>query len=213
MEAGERPAVLPRGINAASPDAVAASQRARLLAAMKLLSARDGFPNVTVACLVAEAGVSKPTFYLRFSDKEDSFLQLFDEAWEGLLAAMLEAIPRGKDTRERIEFGLGTLLEYLAADPDGAKVLLIESQRSGAAATARIGAARELLAEVFLSSREALRETNPALGPVSKIRALAAIGAINEPVVATLRQGRAEDLTELRGELLEVLYALSFDAV
>lgn len=201
---------LPRGVNAAPPEVVAASQRARILTSMKLLAARDGYPAVTIAAIVREAGVAKPTFYERFEDKEDCFLQLFDEIFNGIITKVAAALPPGADTLERIELGLATLLELLAADEAATRNFLIESLRAGDAAAARLGAAHETFASVYRQSREEVRAARPELAPISKTRALAIVGAINEPVTAAVRAGHCAELTDLYEELRAVVHALAF---
>lgn len=201
---------LPRGRSAASPEDVAHSQRSRLLAAMKTLAARDGYNAVTISALVRQARVAKPTFYERFEDKEDCFLQLFDELWENMLAGIVTRIPDGSTVFERIDIGLDAFLESLAADPDTARILLIESLRAGDAAAARLGAAHETFATIYRESREELRQQQKHLPAISTTRALAVVGAVNEPVVAAVRAGSAADLLEIREELRAVVHSLAF---
>lgn len=201
---------LPRGVNAIEPEAVAESQRRRLLDAMKTLAASRGYPDVTIAELVREAGVAKPTFYKCFSDKEDCFVQLFDEVWQGIIAAMVDQIPEGSTSFERIDIGLDVFIDHLAADEDGARVVLIEPLRAGEQAAVRLRNALDTFAAVYRQSREELRAKNPELPSISETRALAIVGAVNEPVAAALRAGRAQDLGDLRDELRDVVHALAF---
>ena len=49
------------------------SQRQRLLAAITHLAIADGYSNVTVGHIIAAAGVSRPTFYECFGDREECF--------------------------------------------------------------------------------------------------------------------------------------------
>lgn len=209
MTVSDPHAPLPRGRNAASREHVAESQRLRLLAAMKLLAARDGYPNVTIAALVAEAGVAKPTFYERFADKEDCIVALIDGLWHEIVAEIVARMPDGSTPYERIGHALTALLEYLAADPDAARVLLVESQRAGSRAIAQLGEAHEAIATLYRTSREELRLLDPSLPPISETRALAAVGAVNEPLMAAVRAGRAAQITELYDELVAVVYSLA----
>src|SRR5258706_4123704 len=51
-------------------------QRRDLLRAAGRLASRDGYERARVADIVAEAGLSKSTFYEHFSSKEDCFVEL-----------------------------------------------------------------------------------------------------------------------------------------
>src|SRR5436309_12108753 len=51
-------------------------QRRDLLRAAGRLAARDGYERARVGDIVAEAGLSKSTFYEHFSSKEDCFVEL-----------------------------------------------------------------------------------------------------------------------------------------
>lgn len=192
------------------PEDVAASQRARLLAAMKTLVARDGYPAVTIAAIVGEARVAKPTFYERFQDKEDCFLQLLDESWQGIFDAMVERIPQGSTVFERIDLALDAFLEQLASDQAAARVLLIESYRAGEKAAARMGHAHLAIANVYRESRDELRQSKPELPAISETRALAVVGAVVEPVTDAVRKNGSQGLMKLRDELRAVVHALAF---
>jgi len=47
-----------------------ATQRERLLAAMVIAANRDGYAGANVSAVIAEAGVSRPTFYDCFEDRD-----------------------------------------------------------------------------------------------------------------------------------------------
>ena len=51
-----------------------ATQRERLLTGMIAAAVRDGYADANVSAVIAEAGVSRPTFYDYFVDSDDCFL-------------------------------------------------------------------------------------------------------------------------------------------
>jgi AcrR family transcriptional regulator len=55
-------------------------QRARLLAAAVAVIGDLGYQGMSVARVCARAGVSRRTFYDLFEDREDCFLEVFEEA-------------------------------------------------------------------------------------------------------------------------------------
>src|SRR5580704_17048904 len=60
------------------------SQRERIVDALTQLVSDDGYPSVTVAKVIALAGVSRATFYEQFSDKEDCLVVALASAGECL---------------------------------------------------------------------------------------------------------------------------------
>ncbi len=73
---------------------VAEIQRARMLSAMVDLTREQGAERVTVAHVVARAGVSRRTFYEIFADREACLLEALDDAIERIAAAVLPAYRR-----------------------------------------------------------------------------------------------------------------------
>src|SRR3954465_11736469 len=70
----------PSGIRSLPPDLGGAVQRGRLLAGMLRATAELGYREVSVQDVLERAGVSRPTFYEHFENKEDCFLAAFDTA-------------------------------------------------------------------------------------------------------------------------------------
>jgi AcrR family transcriptional regulator len=203
--------VLPRGRNALDREVVLASQRARLLEAMCELAAREGFAAVTIARLVARAGVAKPAFYDSFESKEACFIALFDECVQQMMGAIAAALDPHAAGDERVRQGLTAFVEFIAADDDRARVMLVEPPAAGLAAARRLEEALETLASFYRSLREELRANHPKVPALSPARARAIVGAINGPVASVLRNGHARDVLTLRDELVDVVTLLAAD--
>src|SRR5438105_14605752 len=106
---------------------VVANQRDRILDAIAHEVAHVGYPNVTVADVRRRAGVSSKTFYELFSDKADCFLAAYDAAIRllmGHVSAVFEAMPTPTPQQGRAV--LGAILELFAAEPDFARMCLVE---------------------------------------------------------------------------------------
>ena len=69
-----------------------ATQRERLLAGMVRAANRDGYARANVTSVIAEAGVSRPTFYDYFADKDDCFLAALADAQLRLLGDVRVAV-------------------------------------------------------------------------------------------------------------------------
>ena len=196
---------LPRGRNALDREAVAASQQARLLQAICELTAREGYGSITVNKLIARAGVAKPTFYEHFDSKEACLFVWLDRAVQQLIDAIAEERrARGATTEERIRQGVTAVVEFMAADEDRARSMLVGVLRCRAAASRSESIeAYEQLAHFYQALREESRLTNPEDPPMSIVRARAIVGAIKDPLAGVLRDGECRRRAQICDEVVD----------
>jgi AcrR family transcriptional regulator len=109
-------------------------QRARVIAAMVEESSERGAANVTVAHIVARAGVSRRTFYELFSDREACFLGAFDDGIARASRHMLETYDPTASWIDRVRGALIGLLSFLDAERDMGRLLLVGSLGAGTGA-------------------------------------------------------------------------------
>src|SRR5262249_32434246 len=108
--------VLPRRPQLSAREELGASQRGRLICAIADSVAKKGYPDTSVADVIALAGVSRRTFYEHFKDKEDCFLAAYDEGAKATYDAMVEAAEGLDDWRLILDAVLTTWLEFPQAD-------------------------------------------------------------------------------------------------
>jgi AcrR family transcriptional regulator len=117
---------LPRGRHGLPRELVVRSQRERLLAAVVRVAAARGYEATSVADILDEAGVGRESFYELFADKKDCLLAarniLVDDFEATVAAAYEEPGPWG----QRVRKALAAMLDWLAADPAAAKVVVVE---------------------------------------------------------------------------------------
>jgi AcrR family transcriptional regulator len=194
---------LPRGRNALDREAVAASQQARLLQAICELTAREGYGSITINKLIARAGVAKPTFYEHFESKEACLFVWVDQAIQTLIDSIAAAVEPGGTSEDRIKQGVAAVAQFMAADEDRARTILIECFVAGGIVQKRIDAAYEQLARFYQQLREEWRALHPDAPQMSIVRARAIVGAIKDPLAGVLRDGRAEDCLLISDELVD----------
>src|SRR4051794_39360710 len=118
----------PSGIRSLPADLVRAVQRERLLAGMLRATAELGYREGSVQDVLDRAGVSRPTFYEHFENKEDCFLIAFDTT-PGRLRSRLElAGADGETWRDRLRAALEDLLRFVREDPDAAMSLIVDAR-------------------------------------------------------------------------------------
>jgi AcrR family transcriptional regulator/DNA-binding MarR family transcriptional regulator len=108
-----------------------------MLAAMVEVAGERGAANVTVAHVVARAGISRRTFYELFEDREDCFLATFDHALEQAASVVVAAYESHSAWRERIRAGLAALLGFLDDEPGLGALLIVDALGAGPGALAR----------------------------------------------------------------------------
>lgn len=196
-----RPPKLPRGgRHPLTQQAVADSQRSRMLLAIVRVVADKGYAATTVADVIALAGVSRRTFYEHFAHIEDCFLAAYDDGLQRLLAAVREALrplPRD-DWRLRAQVAIAAYLDALAGAPPGAAwTYSIEVLGAGRPALARrAGVLAQWVAQ--WRALQALRAAGePGAPMIDDAALLGLVGGIEELVRECLRKRGARHLPSL----------------
>lgn len=117
---------LPGGHHGLSREQVAESQRERLLAGLAHAVAAHGYKAATITEIVKAASVSSRAFYENFESKEECFLAAFDAViahLQELIAAAVRPVP---DWPGRVIAALRTALDFFAAEPELARLCLVE---------------------------------------------------------------------------------------
>lgn len=122
---------LPRGRHGLPRELVERSQRERLMAAVVRVTVAKGYESTTVGDILGDAGVGRESFYELFDDKLSCMVAahklLLNDLEEQIRAAYIGERP----WPERVREGLGTTLEWFAADPEAARFLLVEMSTVG----------------------------------------------------------------------------------
>lgn len=188
----------PAGVRTLPADLVKEIQRQRLLAAMVKTVTEIGYSTLTVQNVLTRAGISRPTFYEQFKDKEDCFLAAFD-ACAARLAERVEtaAGEAGPTWRDQMRGGIAELLRFIAEEPEEARMVIVEARASSPAGLRR----RDELLDRFATCVDALvREDLDE--PPSAIAAAGVVGGIEAVLYARLQKGETEDLDELLPSLM-----------
>lgn len=189
----------PSGIRSLPSDLVSAVQRERLLAAMLRATAELGYREVSVQDVLERAGVSRPTFYEHFENKEACFLAAFDCAAARLRQRLELAAEDGEGWRPRFRLSLEELLRFVAEDSDAAMSLIVDARAACPPALER----RDALLDHFASclDTQVRAEADPANAP-SAIAAAGIIGGIEALLYSRLNRGETDDIQSLLPSLM-----------
>jgi AcrR family transcriptional regulator len=174
-------------------------RRGRILWALATCMATKGYQATTIADIARAARVSKTVVYAHFRDKEQCLLELYSRANDKVLAtvrqAQDEARGAGLPWRDRLRAGIGAYLETLAAGPAVAWAALVEVQAAGRPALALRRAMIDRYADLLTEVAAGLVEEHPdEVRPVSRDLLVAAVGGVNELMLARVERGEAGQL-------------------
>jgi AcrR family transcriptional regulator len=189
---------LSAGPHGLDPALVERVQRERVLEAMAAVVAESGYQSATVGKILARARISKITFYELFDNKEQCFIAAYDDA-VALAFARIEgacAAERLAPAEQRLGAAIDALLDFLAEEPEIARLCVVEVLAAGPAGRERRAATMDRFAammETFLAEVRPDRD----LGPIA---ARALIGGAEEVVFAAIERGEP-DLPALATEI------------
>jgi AcrR family transcriptional regulator len=172
------------------------TRRHAIVEGMIRAAGKKGYLSTSVADVLAESRASRTTFYKHFEDKQACFLAAYDLAAGQVLDAAKAGCGAGGRWRERAVGGLAAVVGLLAAEPELARVTVIEAAPAGPDARERQRFAIAHLAALLEPRDEpGLRQGLPAnTAPM-------AVGAVVGLVFDELRAGRAANLPSLLPEL------------
>ena len=117
---------LPGGHHGLSRQQIMDSQRERLLAAMAREVAVSGYRGTTITEVVKLASVSTRDFYELFDGKEHCFLAAFDAVRDHVEELVRSAAADQSDWPHQVIAALRAALHFFAAEPDLARLCLVE---------------------------------------------------------------------------------------
>jgi AcrR family transcriptional regulator len=190
----------PSGIRRLPAELISAVQRERVLAGMLRATAELSYREVSVQDVLDRAGVSRPTFYEHFENKEDCFLAAFDGAAGRLRERLERAALPGENWRQRLRLSLEELLAFVAEEPDAAMSLVVDARAACPDALTR----RDALLDHFAACLDdQVRAESPAGDEApSPIAAAGIVGGIEALLYSRLNRGEAGSLEPLLPSLM-----------
>jgi len=191
----------PSGIRSLPSALISAVQRERILAAMLRATAELSYREVSVQDVLERGGVSRPTFYEHFENKEACFLAAFDTA-AARLRERLERAATGEDAetwRDRLRFGIEELLHFVAEEPDAAMSLIVDARAACPPALERRDELLDHFAGCLDSQVRAEASSDPAPSPIA---AVGIVGGIENLLYTRLNRGETDDLESLLAPLM-----------
>jgi AcrR family transcriptional regulator len=192
---------LPAGRHGFTREQVAHNQYERLIAGFATAVAEHGYNAVTITHITKAAAVSRRVFYANFEGKEQCFLAAFDVVVDHIRGLVAEAVDSAPDWPRRAIAAARSVLAFLAAEPDLARLCLVESQSAGPAVAARLHeAVRELVPPLELGRSERSSER-----PLPATTEDSTVGALVSLAGRKVAAGEAEQLEDLLPDFTEFI--------
>jgi AcrR family transcriptional regulator len=171
--------------------------RRRLLDSMIDTVALRGYDRATVSRVLCIADLQEAVFTEHFRDKHDCFMQAVDNLIGSIECAALEIFQQDIPWPARVRSGLESLLDALAREPDGARVVLVEMFGAGPAACERHRRALEMFASLLEEGLSYCHSTAHLPPQTSE----AIVGGIASILHRRVLQGETAELPLLHSDL------------
>lgn len=196
---------------AADPAVDDGPRRGRILWALAGCMADKGYQATTIADIARAARVSKTVVYTHFRDKEHCLLELYSRATDRVLETVHAAQEEAAELawRDRLRVVITAYLDTLAGGPAVAWAALVEVQAAGRSALTLRREVIDRYVDLLTGVAAELAAQQPdEVRPISRELILAAVGGINELMLARVERGEAERLPEDAAVAADVLIGL-----
>ena len=106
------------------------TQRERLIAGMVMAARRHGYAGATVSEVIERAGVSRPTFYEYFEDRDACFIAAHREL-AALFVERIRETVEAAPPEQAVQVGIRRFIELAEEHPDGASFLTDSTMAGG----------------------------------------------------------------------------------
>jgi AcrR family transcriptional regulator len=192
---------LPPGRHGLPREFVAHNQRERLIAGLAEAIAENGYAGTTIAHITRHAAVSRRTFYEHFASKDECFVAAYETVMTELRERVAKAFDEADDWPHAVKAGIGAMLHFLAAEPNLARLCMVEALVAGPVVVERYDAAIQSFVPYFQSGREG--RSAKVLSRLSPATEEALVGGMVSLISRRIIAGKAEELESLLPDLVE----------
>jgi AcrR family transcriptional regulator len=160
------------------------TQRERLVSSVLAIVDRDGYASANVSRIITEAGVSRPTFYEYFKDKDDCLLAALNDVHERLIVNVARAVDE-RPPEVALQASLAAIVEFASAEPIAA--LFLTSRAMGAGPVA-LDARDDGIARIAQIIFDAYAQV-PRSAPLPDVSPRVLVGGLYRLLASRLRRG------------------------
>ena len=192
---------LPPGRHGLPREFVAHNQRERLIAGIAEAIAENGYSGTTIAHITRHAAVSRRTFYEHFASKDECFVAAYDTVMAELRERVAQAFEDESDWPHAVKAGIAAMLRFLAAEPNLARLSMVEALVAGPVVVERYDAAIQSFVPYFQSGRDG--RSPDVLARLNPTTEEALVGGMMSLISRRIIAGKAAELETLLPDLVE----------
>jgi AcrR family transcriptional regulator len=192
---------LPRGPHDLPREVIVEHQRRRLLAAAARALDAHGYPAMTVEHILADAGVSRTTFYENFGNKRECVLVAHEEAFDRFVGALFHACAEKSGWPAKVAAAIRVAVELAIRSPGEARLLFVDAVAAEPVLVGRVLASNDFFVALLRKGRDHC--AHAATLPEATERAL--IGATASVIGARLIAGQKDGLAALEPQLVHLI--------
>jgi AcrR family transcriptional regulator len=193
---------LPPGRHGLPREFVVHNQRQRLIAGLAEAIAENGYAGTTIAHVTRHAAVSRRTFYEHFASKDECFVVAYDTVMEELRERVGEAFAEEEaGWPQAVKAGIGAMLAYLVAEPNLARLCMVEALVAGPVVVERYDAAIQSFVPYFQTGRKG--RAPAVLSRLSPTTEEALVGGMMSLISRRIIAGKTAELESLLPDLVE----------
>ena len=192
---------LPAGRHGFSREQVAHNQRERLIAGLAEAIAENGYAGTTIAHITRHAAVSRRTFYEHFASKDECFVAAYDTVMAQLRERVEQAFEEEEGWPHAVKAGIGAMLHFLAAEPNLARLCMVEALVAGPVVVERYDSAIQSFVPYFQAGREG--RSPEVLARLSPATEEALVGGMMSLISRRIIGGKTAELESLLPDLVE----------
>jgi AcrR family transcriptional regulator len=196
---------LPPGRHGLPRDFVVHNQRERLIAGLAEAVAEKGYGGTTIADITRHAAVSRRTFYEHFEGKDECFVAAFDTVTAQLRERVGEAYDAEDEWPAATRAGIDAMLTFLAAEPNLARLAMVEAMVAGPVVVERYDAAVQTFLPYLKAGRKG--RSKAVLKRLSASTEEALVGGMVSLISRRIVAGQTEGLEALLPDLTEFTLA------
>lgn len=192
---------LPPGRHGLPREFVVHNQRERLIAGVAEAIAENGYASTTIAHITRHAAVSRRTFYEHFASKDECFVAAYETVMEQLRERVANAFDEQEDWPHAMRAGIDAMLGFLAAEPNLARLSMVESLVAGPVVVERYDAAIKGLVPYLEAGRKG--RSPEVLARLSPTTEEALVGGMVSLISRRILADRTTELEDLLPDLVE----------
>jgi AcrR family transcriptional regulator len=184
------------------------SQRSRLIDAIVHAVSEKGYSATTLGDIVSRARVSRSTFYDHFANKAECFVAALHTATGALAERVVSEVTSYERAapKELIAAVIRTYCDTLAAEPDLARIVVVDPFTVDAAAVAERDDVVDTFASLYRGFYGQAREQNTALPQLSDDTFRLIPDAIIERTRRIIARGEIAQLPSAAGCFIDFVY-------